>query len=155
MRPLRSLPVARALIASVCLASGSLAHAAAPTPVAPVPPAAPATPDPSGGCPIALGELDAIVAAMQGKSCMDAKDLAERCALGASGDVVTAGAASAICQKDFAKKPADQKLFAALRARCNTKFVHEDGTMYRSAAAFCVLEVAALLSGLNQPVDHF
>ena len=153
MRPLNRL--VRALVASAALLS-TAAHAAAPTPIGTVPPSAPqATPDPSVGCPIALGELDAIVAAMQGKSCVDAKDLAERCALGASGDVVTAGAATTICQKDFAKKPADHKLFATLSARCNTKFAHEDGTMYRSAAAFCVLEVAALLSGLNLPVDHF
>lgn len=151
MRPLRLFrALARACILSACLAAG-LAHAAPPATATPQ-----ATPDaPTVGCPVSLGELDAIVAAMQGKTCLEAKDLAERCALGASGDVVTAGAASTICQKDFAKKPADQKLFTTLAKRCSAKFAHEDGTMYRSAAAFCVLEVASFLSGLNLPVDHF
>jgi hypothetical protein len=105
-------------------------------------------------CPVTTHDehfLDNIVKAMKGKSCDDAAAIAEKCALGASGDVATAGAASKICQADHPKS--DKTLFENLAKRCVAKYANKQGTMYQSAAAFCELQIAVLLSDLNRKAD--
>lgn len=107
-------------------------------------------------CPVPAGDnqVEAITKAMTGKSCGEASQLAEQCAYGASADVVIAGTATDICRKDFARNKADKKLFTTLTGRCQKKFRGMDGTMYISAQAFCVLDVAKLLSSLNKSADE-
>lgn len=95
--------------------------------------------------------LDDVVGAMKGKSCGAAVLIAKSCGLGASGDVVIAGAATKVCQAGHAKS--DKPLFEQLSKRCATKYAGKDGTMYRSFAAYCQLDVAELLWRLNQKPD--
>jgi hypothetical protein len=105
-------------------------------------------------CPVTTHDehfLDNVVKAMKGKSCARAAAIAERCALGASGNAITAGAASKLCQADHAKT--DKPLFESLAKRCATKYAAKSGTMYQSAAAFCELDVAVLLSRLDAKVE--
>ncbi|MBX3157141.1 MAG: hypothetical protein KF773_14290 [Deltaproteobacteria bacterium] len=84
------------------------------------------------------------------KTCDGAASLAEKCALGASGDAVIAGAAVDVCKKDFAKSKDDTALHDKLAKRCGAKYEKMQGTMYVSMAAFCALDVAKLLSNLNR-----
>jgi hypothetical protein len=91
---------------------------------------------------------------MNGKSCYEAKTIAEKCALAASGDAVTAGNASTICQKKFAKNDGDKALYTKLAKRCADKYAKSQGTLYISAAAFCQLDAAALLADLNSSPDE-
>lgn len=95
--------------------------------------------------------LDDVVALMKGKSCDEASTIATSCALGASGDVVTAGAATKVCAAAHAKT--DKPLFEQLSKRCAKKYAGKDGTMYQSFAAFCQLDVAKLLASLNSKAD--
>ena len=97
--------------------------------------------------------VDHVVASMTGKRCGEAAEIARTCALGASGDSATAGAAVKICKPDFASRKADASLFATLSKRCASKYAKQQGTLYVSAAAFCQLDVAALLSDLDSPVQ--
>jgi hypothetical protein len=107
-----------------------------------------------GDCPVKGHDehfLDNVVKSMKGKSCTDAAEIAQKCALGASGDVVTTGEASKICQADLPK--ADKSLFETLSKRCVAKYANKQGTMYQSAMAFCSLQIATLLSDLNKKPD--
>lgn len=97
--------------------------------------------------------IEAIVQAMHGKSCAEADELATECAMGSSGDTQIAGAASSICQHDFAANKDDKALFGKLSKRCAAKYAKSQGTLYLSMAAFCELGVAKLLSGLNLAPD--
>ncbi len=91
--------------------------------------------------------------AIKAKPCGEARALAESCALAASGDSVIAGSAAEICEKGFAKNKDDTALYHKLARRCADKYAKHDGTMYISFAAFCQLDVAALLFDLNAPVE--
>lgn len=101
-------------------------------------------------CPVTTHDehfLDNVAKAMKGKRCGDAAAIAEKCQLGASGDVVIAGSATKICQGEHART--DKPLFESLAKRCAAKYAKLDGTMYRSFAAFCELDVARLFAQLN------
>ena len=95
--------------------------------------------------------LDTVVKQMKGKRCGEAAAIAEKCQLGASGDVVIAGAASKICQGEHAK--ADKPLYTQLAKRCAAKYAGKQGTMYQSFAAFCELDVARLFAQLDAKPD--
>ena len=97
--------------------------------------------------------VDHVVASMSGKACNEAAEIARACALGASGDSVIAGAAVKICKSDFATHQADGELFTTLAKRCASKYAKQQGSLYVSAAAFCQLDVATLLSDLDIPVE--
>lgn len=82
-------------------------------------------------------------------SCYEASQIVSACALGASGDVVTVGAAIDRCAKDIpAMSRKDQNTFSYLNAKCNAKYDKMEGTMYRSMAAFCHLSVSELFVDL-------
>lgn len=100
-----------------------------------------------------LGKVAAAIKAAD--SCDDGADLAEACALGASGDVATTAAASEKCSLDFWTKlnDADRKTFTGLQAKCDAKYKNMQGTMYLSANAFCHLSVARLYSELYTPAE--
>jgi hypothetical protein len=105
-------------------------------------------------CPVPGEDIEEVTKQiLRKKTCAAAVKLAEACAVGSSRDVGFAGAAAGICERDFAKKKEDAAIYKQLGARCTAKFESSDGTMYRSAEAFCRLRVAQLLSDLNQPAD--
>lgn len=110
-------------------------------------------------CPVQFGEenyLDKVVAAIKStKSCLEAADVAEACALGASGDVEIAPVAERKCGLDFWKKLSSQEksIYGKLQSKCDVKFGKMQGTMYLSASSFCKLNVAKLYSELYTPAE--
>lgn len=88
------------------------------------------------------------------KNCDDAARLAEACGWGSSLDVSTVSLATTICENQIqANKPAkaDLNLLNAMYKRCNAKYAHEQGTMYRSANAYCVLSADQFIFHLTTP----
>lgn len=76
-------------------------------------------------------------------SCYKAKELASACAWGSSLDVITAGAAYDVCEKDLTKNnPAADLLstLTAMKQLCTNKYEDMDGTMYRSMNSYCHLD---------------
>lgn len=100
-------------------------------------------------CPVEFGNdnyLEKVAElATNAGSCWEASEVVEACALGASGDVFTVGAAIGRCEKDIpAMSRKDKKNYSYLKEKCNAKYDKMDGTMYRSMNAFCHLSVAKL-----------
>jgi hypothetical protein len=91
--------------------------------------------------------------------CGVAQQRAADCAYGSSIDTAIAGTAQQVCEARFASKlnAAEKAGYNSLLNRCAAKYAKEEGTMYRSMAAFCSLNVsltyARLIWSLNQPVE--
>lgn len=82
-------------------------------------------------------------------SCYTASDLADACALGASGDVYTVGAAITRCEKEMPiMSKADAKIYKTLKSKCEKKYSKLEGSMYISMNAFCHLQVTKLFQEL-------
>ena len=83
-------------------------------------------------------------------SCYEAADIAESCAMGSSMDVAITQPAIKICAADFStelgKNANDLNAYNKLQDRCEQKYRNMQGTMYRSAAAFCTLDINRLYS---------
>lgn len=104
-------------------------------------------------CPVDFGKEDYLekVAdlAINSSSCWEASEIVNACALGASGDVYTVGAAIARCNKDIpVMSEKDETTFSYLNTKCNDKYDSMEGTMYRSMNAFCHLSVSSLFVDL-------
>ncbi len=103
-------------------------------------------------CPVDFGDdyLEKVATlATNSDSCYQARDIVNVCALGASGDVYTVGAAIRRCQRDIpAMSKKDQETYVYLEKKCNDKYASMEGTMYLSMNAFCHLSVAELFVGL-------
>ncbi|MGZ3807860.1 MAG: hypothetical protein ACXVCE_07225, partial [Bacteriovorax sp.] len=85
----------------------------------------------------------------QSASCYEASEVASACALGASGDVYTVGAAVARCEKDMPKmSEKDAATYSYLNEKCNDKYASMEGTLYMSMNAFCHLSVTKLFDEL-------
>ncbi len=109
-------------------------------------------------CPVQFGTDDYLgkVADLitNSSSCYEASSIADACALGASGDVYTVSAAINRCKKDIPKMSAkDQATHDSLMQKCNDKYAHMEGTLYRSMNVFCQLSVAKLYNELLTPAD--
>jgi hypothetical protein len=77
-------------------------------------------------------------------SCQRAGALFESCQFGASGDVSLGAIVTGKCEGDFLGKldAAQRRAYDREQKRCQRKYAHEDGTMYRSFEAFCGADVA-------------
>ena len=99
-------------------------------------------------CPVELDEnyLDKVAQIItDSASCWEASEVADACALGASGDVYTVGAAIARCERDMpVMTPADSTMYQSLNDRCTEKYSKMEGTLYMSMNAFCHLDVTRL-----------
>lgn len=87
-------------------------------------------------------------------SCYAAKNLAEACAYGSSLDVMTAGTAYEVCDKELqSNKPSAQltSTLNSMNTMCNDKYANEDGTLYRSMNAFCRLSAVEWILGIATP----
>lgn len=109
-------------------------------------------------CPVDFGQDDYLekVAdlATNASSCYEASEIVDACALGASGDVYTVGAAIDRCQKDFpVMTPEYQQNFSFLNNKCTEKYESMEGTLYLSMNAFCHLSVSKLFNELLSPVE--
>jgi hypothetical protein len=96
-------------------------------------------------CPHAYGAFDKITADMdKAPSCREAMELASACAMGGSSDVQLGAAVQERCERDFLARlnKAQRRAYEADHKRCERKYRRTEGTMYRSAEAFCHAEVA-------------
>lgn len=117
---------------------------------------APAVAQDSCPVPEAGGDPEKILAAInEASDCTSAADLARSCASGTSVDVGLTSAAIQRCEKDFARiTRAERAMYTQLSHRCEKKYAKERGTMYRSAASFCRLDVAATFSNVFGPIER-
>jgi len=100
---------------------------------------------PEPECPHAYGDFDKITADMgKAPTCRAAMDIASACAMGGSSDVQLGAAVQERCERDFLAKlnPTQRRAYEADHKRCERKYMRQEGTMYRSAEAFCHAEVA-------------
>jgi hypothetical protein len=96
-------------------------------------------------CPARSQSYDAIVAAISSSpSCSRAFAVMKACLFVASGDVGLAQAVKDKCEPDFLAKlsPAQRRRYAAIGARCVSKYAGQEGTMYISFAATCEAQAA-------------
>jgi hypothetical protein len=72
-------------------------------------------------------------------TCNEALKVAESCAYGASGDTGLTNIVMEKCEADFSTKmsKAQRRAYDRGIKRCDEKYRRQEGTMYRSAAAFC------------------
>jgi hypothetical protein len=108
--------------------------------------AAPKAAEPEKQCPHALSQFDKISDDIdKAPSCAAALELLGACALGGSSDVGLGGSVVARCERDFLERlnAAQQRAYRAEQKRCARKYSGREGTMYRSAGAICLAEVAA------------
>jgi hypothetical protein len=77
-------------------------------------------------------------------SCQRAGALFESCQLGTSGDVSLGAIVTEKCEGDFLGKlnVTQKRAYDREQKRCQRKYAHEKGTMYRSFEAFCGADVA-------------
>jgi len=70
--------------------------------------------------------------------------LFEICRFGASGDVSLGAIVTEKCEGDFLSKlnTAQRRAYDREQKKCQRKYAHEDGTMYRSFEAFCGADLA-------------
>jgi hypothetical protein len=112
--------------------------------------------DGSFTCPLADGDAESISGAIEGAgSCYTATGIAEACAYGSSLDVQFVASATAICDRGFGAMTAAHKAaYESLLGQCGAKYENESGTLYRSMAAFCTLEVVRLFNHLYPEPEY-
>jgi hypothetical protein len=105
--------------------------------------------DGESSCPVE-GDAEKVLDAIErGGNCYTAVKIAESCAWGSSIDVQFVSAATDVCARGFSAMSADAKTdYKTLVERCGGKYANEPGTLYRSMAAFCQLEVTSFFNTL-------
>jgi hypothetical protein len=101
-------------------------------------------------CPVSNGnEKVALVA--RATSCQDAVRLFKRCAIGATLDGRLALSVTRVCEKtSLARMPAKERAaYEAAIDGCNAPYALKRGTIYRSVAAHCRVDVMAQYAGRN------
>ena len=106
--------------------------------------------DSESSCPVDGFDADKILEAIEGgANCYTAAGIAESCAFGSSLDVQFVASATDVCSAGFSAMPAGiRQTYDALMSRCWEKYENQEGTLYRSAAAYCTLEVTRLAATL-------
>ena len=76
--------------------------------------------------------------------CGAAMKLFQDCSYTASGDIALGAAVEKKCEADFLSglKAAQKKAYQDELRRCDEKYDHKEGTMYRSFTAFCRAQVS-------------
>ena len=91
-------------------------------------------------CPVEEFSLDAREDAIRkAPGCMQALEIMQACAYGASGDTGLAAALRERCEPEFLPKlsKAQKQAYDREQKRCDDKYAKQSGTMYRSFTAFC------------------
>ena len=97
-------------------------------------------------CPAGDLQLDAIIRAVEtAPSCATAYKIAEACAFGSTADVQTTAIVIQRCEAKIAS--AQRAGYERTAKACQAKYAKQDGTMYRSMAAFCVAGAAVKAAG--------
>ena len=96
-------------------------------------------------CPIESLDHAAVEQGLKAAPTCDASlKIFQKCSFGSSGDIRLGAIVTEKCEALFEGKLSPQQKSAYSRARhvCNTKYLKESGTMYRSFEAFCRAEAA-------------
>jgi hypothetical protein len=96
-------------------------------------------------CPAKSTDMDDIIAVLnEAAGCERAIKVFQACEYGTSGDIRFGAVVEKKCEADFLGRLREpQKLAYHHELRlCDRKYANEQGTMYRSFAAFCRAEVA-------------
>ena len=112
--------------------------------------AGPKAEKPEKQCPHALSEFDKISQDLdKAPTCSAALELFSACSVGAYSDVRIGGTVIERCERDFLTRlnKAQQRSYQAEQNRCERKYRRREGSMYRSAGAFCLAEVANKYAG--------
>lgn len=90
------------------------------------------------------------------QSCAKAVHTARLCFQGNGSDSSIENAAGSACDRFFHKalSEADHKLLSTLKARCDSKFASEAGTLAISAQASCRLDVYKVFQSLAAPFEN-
>jgi hypothetical protein len=107
--------------------------------------AGPKAEGPEKQCPHALSEFDRIGQDVdKAPTCSAALELFGACAVGASSDVRLGGTVIERCERDFLTRlnKAQKRYYQAAQKRCERQYSRREGSMYRSAEAFCLAEIA-------------
>lgn len=101
-------------------------------------------------------DLDKVIEAVEkSDGCYSAAKIARDCAWGSSADIRLAGAASAVCEKDFSKMGVkDKSTKQYMEKRCTEKYAKAEGTLAMSMRAHCFLGIAEFWSGIYTPVQN-
>ncbi len=103
-----------------------------------------ATPSPAGNCPVSGGgERQNFV--REAPSCEEAVRRFKLCSIGASLDGPLALRVSEVCEKAYLSKlpEKEREAYRAAIDACNAPYAARQGTMYRSIAAFCRVDMMA------------
>jgi hypothetical protein len=115
------------------------------SPLAPHAFAAPKAEEAEKQCPHELSAFDKISQDMdKAPTCSAALELFSACAMGGSSDAQLGGSVVERCERDFlgTLSKARKRAYQAEQKRCARKYSRQEGTMYRSATAFCLAEAA-------------
>lgn len=98
----------------------------------------------AGGCPVA-GRDEKLALLAKVRSCNEAAALFKRCAIGASLDAMLTVPVEEVCERSrlVNLSPEERKAYEAAIHDCNAPYVRKRGTIYRSIAAHCRVEVMA------------
>jgi hypothetical protein len=120
------------------------------SPLAPSAWAGPKAEKPEKQCPHALSDFDKISQDLDNApTCSAALELFGACSVGAYSDVRLGGTVLGRCERDFLTRlnKAQRRSYQAEQNRCERKYGRREGSMYRSAEAFCLAEVANRYAG--------
>lgn len=104
-------------------------------------------------CPITFGDENysekVSSLTLEAKSCWEASEIVSACSLGSSIDVFLVGSAIERCERDMtALSKADKASYSYLNQRCDDKYASMQGSMYRSANAFCRLSATKFFNNI-------
>ncbi|ANV92073.1 hypothetical protein AWQ24_14940 (plasmid) [Picosynechococcus sp. PCC 8807] len=106
-------------------------------------------------CPVDFNFGSIVTSIEQADTCEQGINIARQCAFGSTADVMFVNLASEKCLTEIAPLTCNQQTaLDDLRQQCRDKYAEFEGTIYRSFAAFCELEVIeAFHSALSDPID--
>ena len=96
-------------------------------------------------CPAKSSMMDDIIAVLDdASSCDRAVKIFQACEYGTSGDIRFGAVVEKKCEADFLGRLSERQKLAYRRELplCERRYANQQGTMYRSFAAFCRAEVA-------------
>ena len=108
-------------------------------------------------CPIKFGSddyMEKVSTIIESKkTCYEASQITQSCAMGSSMDVHFVNSALKICSKRIHLSAFAQKSVDSANRLCIKKYAKSEGTLAMSARAFCLLEVTKLYDDLLAPAD--
>ena len=104
-------------------------------------------------CPVKFGDENysakVSTLALEAHTCHEASEIVSACSLGSSIDIFLVGSAIERCERDMTTiSKTDKTSYDYLNQRCDDKYASMEGSMYRSANAFCRLAATRFFHNL-------